>query len=78
LHVGSLSYAYPSGRFTSQTLALVRNAGLPLAVTTDRTYVIPPQTRWELARLRVSGAWPLAEFQRALRRALEHRVTVHT
>ena len=76
LHVRSASYAYPAGRFTRQTMQLVRSAGVPLAVTTDRRYVLAPQTQWEMPRLRVNGTWSLSQFERALQWALVHRVLV--
>jgi peptidoglycan/xylan/chitin deacetylase (PgdA/CDA1 family) len=60
------SYAYPSGRFNSETLELVREADVPLAVTTDPSYVIAPETRLELPRLRVRSDWTLAQFATAV------------
>jgi peptidoglycan/xylan/chitin deacetylase (PgdA/CDA1 family) len=66
LHVPIDSYAYPSGRFNSETLELVREANVPLAVTTDPSYVIAPETRLELPRLRVRSHWTLAEFAGAV------------
>jgi peptidoglycan/xylan/chitin deacetylase (PgdA/CDA1 family) len=60
------SYAYPSGRFNSETLELVREANVPLAVTTDPSYVIPPETPFELPRVRVRGDWTLMQFVSAL------------
>ena len=67
LAVPVLSYAYPSGRFDAGTIALVRAAGIPFALTTDRQYVRPPQNRYELTRLRIVGSWTLADFARRLR-----------
>ncbi len=69
LHVPIDSYAYPSGRFNSKTLELVRAANLPLAVTTDPRYVIPPETPLEIPRVRVRGDWSLMQFVSALQAA---------
>ncbi|HEV2261342.1 MAG TPA: polysaccharide deacetylase family protein [Candidatus Rubrimentiphilum sp.] len=66
LHAAVLSYAYPSGRFNTATLQLVRQAGIQLAVTTDPRYVIPPANRFELTRVRVHGAWSYAAFAAAI------------
>lgn len=67
LHTRVESYAYPSGRFNRETLRIVRDAGIPLAVTTDRSYVLAPENRFEMTRLRVRGDWTLHDFARALR-----------
>jgi len=66
LHVPVDSYAYPSGRLNRTTLLLLRDARMPLALTTDRTYVIPPQTALELTRVRVRGEWTLPQFRQAV------------
>ena len=66
------SYAYPSGRFNAQTLALMRQSGIPLAFTTDAKYVIAPKNRFELTRLRVRSMWSLREFARALEATQAH------
>lgn len=70
LHAAVLSYGYPSGRFNRETLSLVRDAGIDLAVTTDPTYVIAPENRFELTRVRVRSDWNLANFASALEDAL--------
>ena len=70
LHEPVDSYAYPSGRFNRATLRLVQMAGIPLAVTTDAVYVLPPQNALELTRLRVRGEWTLRDFATALNAAL--------
>jgi peptidoglycan/xylan/chitin deacetylase (PgdA/CDA1 family) len=70
------SYAFPSGRFNAQTLRLLRRAGIPFAVTTDPRYVIPPENRLELTRVRVRGDWGIDAFASALRGALAHSRTV--
>lgn len=75
LHAPVGSYGYPSGRFNRTTLELVRQAGIDFAVTTDPTYVIPPETRFELPRLRVRGDWRLGDFAQAIQIAL-HRLHV--
>jgi peptidoglycan/xylan/chitin deacetylase (PgdA/CDA1 family) len=78
LHARIDSYGYPSGRFNRETLALVRQAGVDLAVTTDRTFVIPPENRFELPRLRVRGGWSLADFASALQEARERAQIVRS
>jgi peptidoglycan/xylan/chitin deacetylase (PgdA/CDA1 family) len=70
LHAPMESYAYPSGRFNRATLRIVREAGVPLAVTTDPVYVLPPENRFEMTRLRVRGEWTLRDFAAALRHAM--------
>jgi peptidoglycan/xylan/chitin deacetylase (PgdA/CDA1 family) len=75
LHAQVASYGYPSGRFNRTTLKLVREAGVDFAVTTDPTYVIPPETRFELPRLRVRGEWTLGDFAQAIEIAL-HRLRI--
>lgn len=66
LHEPIDSYAYPSGRFNRITLRLLQLAGIPLAVTTDPVYVLPPQSALEVARLRVRGDWTLRDFATAV------------
>jgi peptidoglycan/xylan/chitin deacetylase (PgdA/CDA1 family) len=76
VHAPVSSYAYPSGRLNATTLRLVARSGVALAVTTDAAYVLPPENRYEITRLRVSGDWSLAEFCAALAAARRstHRV----
>ena len=66
------SYAYPAGRFDGETLMLMQRANVPLAVTTDARYVIPPENRFEMTRVRVLGEWGLPQFSRAIEAALVH------
>ncbi len=70
------SYAYPSGRFNAQTLTIVQRAGVAVALTTDASYVLPPQNRFELTRLRISSDWSAAAFWAAVRAARRDRITV--
>lgn len=63
------TYAYPSGRFDARTLTVVAQAGLSLAVTTDPGYVLPPETRFEMWRVRVRAEWDAAAFWEAVRAA---------
>lgn len=65
------SYAYPSGRFNRETLQLVMRANVPLAVTTDPVYVLPPETRFEMTRVRVRSDWSLPNFAHALQAAVQ-------
>jgi len=78
LHAAVGSYCYPSGRFNRTTLSLVQNAGIDLAVTTDRSYVIAPETRFELPRIRVRGDWSIRAFAAALQSGLEKAQIVRT
>ena len=71
LHSAVTSYGYPSGRFNRETLHLMQGAGVTFAVTTDPTYVIAPENRFELPRVRVRSDWSIAQFAKALRSALE-------
>lgn len=71
LHAAVTSYAFPSGRFNRRTLQLVRQAGVDFAVTTDRRYVIAPENRFELPRVRVMRDWTSAQFGDALQAAVE-------
>lgn len=66
------SYAYPSGRFNRTTMALLGRAGIDLAVTTDPVYVLPPQNRFELTRVRVQHDWSAQTFGEAVEAALAH------
>jgi peptidoglycan/xylan/chitin deacetylase (PgdA/CDA1 family) len=76
LHEPVESYAYPSGRFNRATLKLVRQAGIALAVTTDPAYVLAPENRFEMSRVRVRGDWSIHDFAAALRRATLRRQLV--
>lgn len=76
LHAPVESYAYPSGRFNRATLQIVRTAGVPFAVTTDRSYVLAPENRFEMTRLRVRGDWTLRDFANALQHAMLMRHVV--
>ncbi len=76
LHAPILSYAYPSGSFNRTTLSIVRQEGIPLAVTTDASNVVPPENRFELTRVRVRGAWSLKDFATAINGALSTRHAV--
>lgn len=63
------TYAYPSGRFNAQTLRIVRANGMDLAVTTDQVYVLPPENRFEITRVRVRSEWDAALFWSAIQAA---------
>lgn len=65
------SYCYPGGRFNRTTLRLLPQAGIDLAVTTDRRYVIGPENRFELPRIRVRSGWSVQAFGAAIRWGLE-------
>jgi peptidoglycan/xylan/chitin deacetylase (PgdA/CDA1 family) len=76
LHTQIRSYAYPSGRFNRETLALVRQADVPIGVTTDAAFVLPPENPYEITRLRISGDWSIGDFERALRAVQQNRRSV--
>lgn len=78
LHVAAASYCYPSGRFNRTTLTLVRSAGIDLAVTTDPSYVIAPENRFEMPRIRVRSEWTLADFASAIRNGLQRAQIVRS
>lgn len=63
------SYAYPSGRFNARTLRIVREAGMDTAVTTDPGFVLPPETRFEISRVRVRAEWDATQFWSVLEEA---------
>lgn len=71
LRAAVTSYGYPSGRFNRVTLQLVQHAGVDFAVTTDQRYVIAPENRFELSRVRVRSDWTIGQFAQALQSALE-------
>ena len=63
------SYAYPSGRFNAQTLRIVRGTGVAIALTTDPAFILAPETRFEISRVRVHGDWDAASFRQAIQAA---------
>ena len=71
LHLRVDSYGFPSGRFNRTTLDLLQEAGVDLAVTTDPAYVLAPENRLELTRVRVARGWTPAQFLDALLQARE-------
>lgn len=78
LGVPAGSYCYPSGRFNRETLRLVQGAGIDLAFTTDPSYVIAPEDRLELPRIRVLGSWTAAELGQALDASVRAAEIVHS
>jgi len=65
------TYAYPSGRFNADTLRIEREAGVPVAGTTDLRKVIPPAAALPVVRHTVRGDGHLDEFAQAIDGALE-------
>jgi peptidoglycan/xylan/chitin deacetylase (PgdA/CDA1 family) len=61
-----LDFAYPSGKFTSQTVAAVQRAGYDTAVTTQTSLLHSRLDRYTWARVRVGGGESLQEFIGAL------------
>lgn len=57
-----LDFAYPSGKFTAQTVALVQQAGYDTAVTTMFSVDHSLADRYVWTRVRVGGGESLAEF----------------
>ncbi len=78
LHAPVDSYCYPSGRFNRATLALVHDAGVALAVTTDSRFVLAPENRFELPRIRVRADWNVEAFAQAIRFGLERAQIVRS
>lgn len=68
-HAPVTSYAYPSGRFNSATLGIVEKAGIETAVTTDAAYVLRPESRFEISRVRVRSEWDAPAFWNVLQAA---------
>ena len=62
------AFAYPYGRYTSQTVALVRDAGFACACTSDADIVHDRSQRYALPRVYV-GDWNGTEFEKRLTRA---------
>lgn len=77
LHTAVDSYCYPSGRFNRTTLQLVQQAGVDFAVTTDSSYVIAPENRFELPRIRVRSDWSISDFAAAIESGLRRAQIVH-
>jgi peptidoglycan/xylan/chitin deacetylase (PgdA/CDA1 family) len=61
-----LDFAYPSGRFTSQTVAAVQKAGYDTAVTEQVSIMHSRADRYTWARVRVGGGELLPEFIKGL------------
>jgi peptidoglycan/xylan/chitin deacetylase (PgdA/CDA1 family) len=57
-----LDFAYPSGKFTAQAIAAVKQAGYDTAVTTLTSTLHSQADRYTWARVRVSGGETLAMF----------------
>ena len=55
-------FAYPSGRFNREVVAIVQAAGYEAAVTVDYGVWHAPEDRFTLARVRVSGGQSLASL----------------
>jgi peptidoglycan/xylan/chitin deacetylase (PgdA/CDA1 family) len=64
-----LAYAYPSGAFNAQTLALERRAGLLFGFTTDARLQMDRQSPYELTRIRVVSGMSDAFFAQLLERS---------
>jgi peptidoglycan/xylan/chitin deacetylase (PgdA/CDA1 family) len=61
-----VDFAYPSGKFTSQTVAAVQKAGYDTAVTEQVSVMHSRADRYTWARVRVGGGELLPEFIKSL------------
>ncbi len=62
LHSGVLAYAYPSGAFDAETVALEQRAGLIFGFTTDPRFQTDAESPYELTRLRIKSGMTAADF----------------
>ncbi|HEY6327279.1 MAG TPA: polysaccharide deacetylase family protein [Candidatus Cybelea sp.] len=62
LHSGVLAYAYPSGAFDAETIALEQRAGLIFGFTTDPRFQSDAQSPYELTRRRIRSGMTAADF----------------
>jgi peptidoglycan/xylan/chitin deacetylase (PgdA/CDA1 family) len=62
LRVSVLAFAYPSGGFDSETIRLVRQAGMLLGFTTDPRFQRDPRSPYQIARVRVLSGMGAAAF----------------
>jgi peptidoglycan/xylan/chitin deacetylase (PgdA/CDA1 family) len=62
LHSTVLAYAYPSGAFDAQTIALEQQAGLIFGFTTDPRFQMDAESPYELTRRRVKSGMSAADF----------------
>jgi peptidoglycan/xylan/chitin deacetylase (PgdA/CDA1 family) len=62
LHSGVLAYAYPSGAFDAETIALEQQAGLIFGFTTDPRFQTDAQSPYELTRRRIKSGMSAADF----------------
>lgn len=62
LHSGVLAYAYPSGAFDAETIALEQQAGLIFGFTTDPRFQTDAQSPYELTRRRIKSGMTAADF----------------
>jgi peptidoglycan/xylan/chitin deacetylase (PgdA/CDA1 family) len=60
------SFAYPVGRYSDRDVALVREAGIDIAVTTKGGYAKPKQDSLRLPRVRIHGGTTLSQFEAIL------------
>ena len=56
------SFAYPSGRFSEREIALLRQVGFEIAMTTKGGFARANQDSLLLPRLRIHGTTTLAQF----------------
>lgn len=62
LHSQVLAYAYPSGAFDAETIALEQQAGLVFGFTTDPRFQTDAQSPYELTRRRIKSGMSAADF----------------
>ncbi|MBV8345574.1 MAG: polysaccharide deacetylase family protein [Candidatus Eremiobacteraeota bacterium] len=62
LHSEVLAYAYPSGAFDAETIALEQQAGLVFGFTTDPRFQTDAQSPYELTRRRIKSGMSAGDF----------------
>ncbi len=60
-------FAYPGGRYDQQTLSVIRETPVQLAVTTTHGAYLTTDNRYELPRLRISGEMSVTALAQLLR-----------
>jgi peptidoglycan/xylan/chitin deacetylase (PgdA/CDA1 family) len=63
-----LAYAYPSGKFDAQTVALERQVGLLFGFTTDPRFQMDAQSPYEITRIRIMSGMSDPHFAALLQR----------
>lgn len=72
LHADVSAYAYPSGAFDAETIALEEQAGLHLGFTTDPSFRTSGDSPYQLTRLRVTSGMSDAVFAEMIASSFSH------